>query len=79
MYRFALVQGQIPDYLVKEWERWDHQHKSENDHPSTESFAQLHLYLSFSEGIFGGDQLFILFESENGGTDLEHFEVQKLL
>ncbi|XP_065919447.1 serine/threonine-protein kinase haspin-like isoform X2 [Dysidea avara] len=58
MKRFALVQGHLPDYLVKEWERWDHEHKSENDHPR----------------IFGDDQLFILFESENGGTDLEHFE-----
>jgi len=66
----------MPDYLIKEWERWDHKHKSENDHPSTVHTSCL-LMCGFLVplGIFGSDQLFILFESENGGTDLEHFEV----
>jgi len=32
--RFSLVVGRMPDVLIKEWERWDQQHKSENDHPS---------------------------------------------
>ena len=32
--RFAVVIGSMPGALVEEWERWDQQHKSENDHPS---------------------------------------------
>ena len=46
--RLAVVIGCMPAVLIKEWERWDKQHNSENDHPSMYPLQnRLHFNLHF--------------------------------
>lgn len=52
------VRGKYPTLLVDLWELYDETKGSENEHP----------------GIFDDDQLYIVFELEHGGRDLESYE-----
>ncbi|XP_044740651.1 serine/threonine-protein kinase haspin homolog [Chrysoperla carnea] len=52
------VRGKYPTMLIDLWELYDEMNGSENEHP----------------GIFDDDQLYIVFELEHGGRDLESFE-----
>lgn len=51
------VQGRYPDRLLELWELYDENRQSENDSPE----------------VFTDNQLFIVLELANGGTDLESF------
>ncbi|XP_046361174.2 uncharacterized protein LOC124138512 [Haliotis rufescens] len=54
----ACVQGRYPDHLLAQWDIYNKKRKSENDRPD----------------IFDENQLFILFEFADGGSDLESFQ-----
>ena len=43
--------------------------------PTTKNFTVPFHHFTYCSGIFQADQLFVLFVSPHGGTDLEHFEV----
>lgn len=53
-----LVQGRYPAHLLAIWESYDKWHHSENESPEC----------------FGENQLYVVFELANSGTDLEKFE-----
>lgn len=55
--KVCCVQGQYPEKLLYLWELYDETRGSENDSPE----------------IFGEDQLYIVLQLANGGTDLEAF------
>jgi len=59
MHGMGTCRGRYPDELVSQWEAWDEAHGSENDHV----------------GAFPEDQLYIVFVFENGGQDLERFQL----
>ena len=59
MYGMGACRGRYPDELVHQWEAWDEENESENDHI----------------GAFPEDQLYIVFVFENGGRDLERFQL----
>ncbi|XP_067656561.1 uncharacterized protein [Haliotis asinina] len=54
----ACVQGCYPEQLLAQWDIYNKKRKSENDRPD----------------IFDENQLFILFEFADGGSDLESFQ-----
>ncbi|PIK37306.1 putative serine/threonine-protein kinase haspin [Apostichopus japonicus] len=56
--RVACIQGKYPEFLLQQWDAYHEKKGSENDRPD----------------LFDENQLFILFEFANGGTDLEDFE-----
>ncbi|RPA80825.1 hypothetical protein BJ508DRAFT_415092 [Ascobolus immersus RN42] len=56
----VVAQGQYPQQLLREWHKYDEERGSENYCPDT----------------YGDEQLFIIILLENGGTDLEHFEIK---
>ncbi|XP_048584951.1 uncharacterized protein LOC5502014 isoform X2 [Nematostella vectensis] len=62
VHRVSLVRDRYPPQLLKEWDRWDKKHESENDRPD----------------YFPDDQYFIIFEYANGGEDLERFRFRSL-
>ena len=55
----GVCRGRYASSLVREWHAWDKRKGSEND----------------PVDMFGDDQLFVIFVVDNGGADLEHFEV----
>ena len=55
----GVCRGRYASSLVREWHAWDRRKGSEND----------------PVDMFGDDQLFVIFVVDNGGADLEHFEV----
>ena len=55
----GVCRGCYASSLVREWHAWDRRKGSEND----------------PVDMFGDDQLFVIFVVDNGGADLEHFEV----
>jgi serine/threonine-protein kinase haspin len=59
MHGMGTCRGSYPDELVSQWEAWDEAHGSENDHV----------------GAFSEEQLYIVFVFENGGRDLERFQL----
>ena len=59
MHGMGTCRGRYPDELVGQWEAWDEAHGSENDHV----------------GAFPEEQLYIVFVFENGGRDLERFQL----
>lgn len=54
------VRGCWPEQLVEQWELFEENGETENDHP----------------GVFGADQLFVVLELAHAGTDLEAFEFE---
>ena len=56
----GVCQGRYPKSLVKQWKKWDKKHRSEND----------------CVDIFPAGQKYVIFVVEDGGQDLEHFDVQ---
>lgn len=52
-----LVEGRYPAHLLAQWEAYKDRHRTENDYPD----------------VFGDDQLYVVFELENCGLDLEAF------
>ena len=60
LHKLLYCQGSYPEELVGLWERWDGENKSENDNPQ----------------LLPQDQKYILFETDNCGTDLEKFTLK---
>lgn len=60
LHRLTICKGKYPEKLVKIWEEWNKEVNSENDHPE----------------IFDEDQLYIVFESNFGGVDLEKLSLK---
>nr|XP_006816738.1 PREDICTED: serine/threonine-protein kinase haspin-like [Saccoglossus kowalevskii] len=58
----SLIKGKYPQDLIKEWDKYDEKKTSENDRPD----------------IFDSSQLFIIFEFNDGGCDLENFEFKNM-
>eukprot|EP00898_Chlorokybus_atmophyticus_P005136 jgi/Chlat1/5623/Chrsp369S05390 len=58
--RIAVCEGAYPQKLVQAWEDWDSKNGSENDPVSS----------------FDASQLYMVFVFDNGGRDLEKFELQ---
>ncbi|KAK7110020.1 dentin sialophosphoprotein-like [Littorina saxatilis] len=56
----SLVQGRYPPELLKQWDVFHDKKKSENDRPD----------------MFGDDQLYIMFEFGDGGSDLDGCKIQ---
>ena len=59
IFRVCVVQDTYHPVLLEQWDLFDKRKTSENDRPD----------------IFPSDQLFIVFEFEECGTDLEAFKV----
>ncbi|XP_077992458.1 serine/threonine-protein kinase haspin homolog [Glandiceps talaboti] len=59
----SLVKGRYPKHLLQEWDKFDKERESENDRPD----------------MFTKDQLYIIFEFADGGTDLENFQFDNML
>ncbi|CAH1784002.1 unnamed protein product [Owenia fusiformis] len=59
----ACVQGCYPDRLLNQWDTFNETKHSENDRPD----------------VFSDEQLFIVFEFGDGGSDLEHFQFRDAL
>lgn len=53
--KVRLVEGRYPEHLLNLWDDYDIRQGSENDRPD----------------LFGDDQLYVVFELANGGSDLE--------
>ena len=60
LHRLLFCQGCYPSHLIKLWEHWDSENKSENDNPE----MLMH------------DQMYIIFETDYCGTDLEKLKVK---
>lgn len=58
----SLVRGHYPKSLLRQWDKYDSEVKSENDRP----------------GMFDATQLFIIFAFEESGKSLENFEWSNL-
>ena len=56
----VVAQGQYPQVLLREWYKYDEERGSENYCPDS----------------YGDEQLFIVILLENGGQDLEHFDLR---
>ncbi|XP_014665190.1 PREDICTED: uncharacterized protein LOC106807388 [Priapulus caudatus] len=61
--RVSCVQGAYPSKLLQEWDSYNKRKGSENDRPD----------------FFSKDQLFIVFEFEDGGEALERFQFSSML
>ncbi|XP_070540471.1 uncharacterized protein [Ptychodera flava] len=59
----SLVKGHYPKHLLTEWDKFDRERESENDRPD----------------MFNSNQLFIILEFADGGSDLEHFQFDNIL
>jgi hypothetical protein len=61
LHRMTYGIGAYPKPLLDTWNTWNVQHDSENDCPD----------------VFCSDQRYIVFETEHGGVDLEHYKISK--
>ncbi|PKC13069.1 hypothetical protein RhiirA5_461055, partial [Rhizophagus irregularis] len=60
LYGVGVCCGNYPKVLLKEWDRWDKEYKSENDRPD----------------YFDDKQLYAVLIVEYGGVDLEHVKLK---
>ncbi|CAG8527077.1 2201_t:CDS:2 [Ambispora leptoticha] len=60
VYRVGICRGTYPIPLLEAWDRWNRQHKSENDRPD----------------YFNQNQIYTIFVIEHGGVDLEHVKLK---
>lgn len=58
--RAVVTQGQYPQQLLNEWYKYDEEKGSEN----------------YSPDFYDDEQLYIVINLENGGQDLEHFDLR---
>ena len=83
-----LVRGKYPSHFLRQWDLWHFDNDSQNERPGDDpsppppTFPEVvcftHALTIFTLlDIFGAKQLFVVFEFEECGKDLEAFKVRE--